>query len=128
MTVKSLRPLILLIAGIALTAHLIVPHDHHLAGPAVGSTESCPLSGQSTDNHRHIPVHCQAFNDLAAEKATPVNVKKLTRASFVMVIWHSNYNTQANDLLSTLVENSGDPITFICLPDISPFRGPPSVS
>jgi hypothetical protein len=55
------------LAGFALVAHLIIPHDHHIADAFPEQDDNC----NSKNNHSHngIPVHCHAFNDLAAEKA-----------------------------------------------------------
>ncbi len=60
----------LLLAGLIITAHMIIPHDHHLAGIIPGGDETCPVSKDNKRPHNGFPIHCHAFNDINAEEAT----------------------------------------------------------
>lgn len=57
------------IAWLVLTAHFMIPHDHHLVDTFTNQENSCPVSHGSSNHHPLIPVHCHAFNDQASEKA-----------------------------------------------------------
>ena len=67
--IKYIPVFSLWLAGLALVGHLIIPHDHHLAESSVNQEETCPVSNDNSGNHHGFPVHCHAFNDIAAEKA-----------------------------------------------------------
>jgi hypothetical protein len=67
---KKIGAFFLLLSGIILVAHLIVPHDHHLSDSNASADWSLPCSKSSNDHHHGFPIHCHAFNDLASEKAT----------------------------------------------------------
>ncbi len=56
------------LAGLILSAHLIIPHDHHIADASVIEDENCPASERESNHHSGLPVHCHAFNDLVSEK------------------------------------------------------------
>jgi len=64
---------------------MIIPHDHHLAGAIPGRDETCPYSKEETGNHKGFPVHCHAFNDLNAEKATSFVFTSFTHLSFHLI-------------------------------------------
>jgi hypothetical protein len=67
--VRNISVVFLWIAWAVLTAHLMIPHDHHLLESFNVQEESCPASNTTTSHHHELPVHCHAFNDLASEKA-----------------------------------------------------------
>lgn len=66
--VRNLGVLFLLLAVSALVAHMIIPHDHHLAGSDAIQEDTCPVSDNSTNHQKGFHFHCHAFNDLASEK------------------------------------------------------------
>lgn len=127
MIIKSIRAFFLLVAMVALVFHMIIPHDHHLAGSAVGVKESCPISSNKSDHRPIFPVHCHVFNDMAAERFSQVVVRQVTQTGFVSVIWRSGYILPELDLSSTVIENSGDHFTEIYISSFSPLRAPPSL-
>jgi hypothetical protein len=69
-SVRIISGLCLWFAWFVLTAHLMIPHDHHLMESFNSKEESCPASQYAKHNQSGFPVHCHAFNDLASEKAT----------------------------------------------------------
>jgi hypothetical protein len=111
----------------AIVVHMIIPHDHHLAGPLNGQKDICPVSPQKTDHRQHFPLHCHAFNDLTAEKYSRMIVKQELQSGFVFVIWHTDSFMPGLYLAQTLSKNTGKPFPDIYLPDFSPFRAPPTV-
>jgi hypothetical protein len=76
---KNIPVFFLWIAWLVLTAHLIIPHDHHLSDSFSHQEESCPVSNGKTGHLPGFPVHCHAFNDLTSEKATICFVKRNIR-------------------------------------------------
>jgi hypothetical protein len=128
--VKNISVSFLLIAGLAIIAHSIIPHDHHQAELSAIQGDTCPLSenttGHKTGHHQGFPVHCHAFNDLASEK---------------FIIYCFSKVTQINLTTGGLVDPSAGAIhyTWIALSDIlqplqdshyldlSSLRAPPTV-
>jgi hypothetical protein len=93
--VKNIPVFFLWLAWLFLTAHMIIPHDHHMMEPVTSQGDSCPLSNNKSDHHSGNPIHCHAFNDLASEKARLHPVSRNIHLNF---------------------------IAFCCLPDISVFK------
>ncbi len=125
--IKYIRSIFLLFAGMALVSHMLIPHDHHLSASINGFNESCPFSKERSDHHPLFPAHCHAFNDLAAERISPVIIKEQSQTSFVSVIWRPVYIIPGLILSQKLVEISGKPFPDIPVSEFSPFRAPPSV-
>jgi hypothetical protein len=126
--VKFIRTFILLLAGMLLVSHTIIPHDHHLIVSSIGFNDKCPFTGERSDHHPLFPVHCHAFNDVAAEIIFAVSIKQLPQTSFVSDVWRPVDIIPGLIPFHNIVENSGKPFPDIPLTDFSPFRGPPSVS
>jgi hypothetical protein len=92
---KNIPVFFLWLAWLFLTAHMIIPHDHHLMESVTSQSDSCPLSNSKTDHHSGNPIHCHAFNDLASEKARLYPVSQNSQINFT---------------------------AFCCLPDIYVFK------
>jgi len=107
---------------------MIIPHDHHLSASASLSGESCPFSHEKPHNHPLFPLHCHAFNDLVAEKFTPVVVHQITREKFVAVIWHPANIFAELFFPAPLVGIHEKQIPLIFIPDSYPPRAPPLMS
>ena len=67
--IRNIPVFFILLAALALVAHMIIPHDHHLVESEAGQEDICPVSNNSTNHHTGFPVHCHAFIDLASERA-----------------------------------------------------------
>ncbi len=67
--VKKIPAFFLFLAASVFYAHMIIPHDHHLAEADVCQENGGQTSGKHTTHHNGFPVHCHAFNDLTSEKA-----------------------------------------------------------
>ncbi len=68
---KYLKVFLLWTAGLAFCGHLIIIHDHHSSMACSEQEDSCPVSTGHSDHDAGFPIHCHAFNDVAAEKAVP---------------------------------------------------------
>lgn len=114
------------LAWMVLTAHLIVPHDHHLADSFAREDGRCP-SSDSKSNHNGFPLHCHAFNGIASEKAT----------QYVLVKNIQNYDSQSGCLkLQTIskflisqitIFEDNEPLKDYYLLSFTPLRAPPSI-
>lgn len=67
-TIKYLPLFFMLLAWMVLTAHQVIPHDHHLNDSYTNKEDNCPVSESKTDHNKGFPLHCHAFNDLTSEK------------------------------------------------------------
>jgi hypothetical protein len=128
MVIKSIRAFFLLLAALAMVAHMVIPHDHHLAGQVSGLKDSCDLSHEKSQHHPLFPAHCHAFNDVAAEKFPPLIVKHIAQTSFAAVIWSPEYIQRGCHLSQKVTDNTGKPFPEIYIPGFSRFRAPPSFS
>ncbi len=126
--IKNISVFFLWLAWLVITAHVIIPHDHHLAESFTNQEDSCPVSNGKTSHSSGFPVHCHAFNDLTSEKATT---------------YYFTCNIQYNNIV---ISSFFDPFTFELqfhyiliidlresFPDpyfleLSQFRAPPSLS
>ena len=72
--VKKIPAFFLFLAASVFYAHMIIPHDHHLAEADVCQENGSQASGKHTTHHNGFPVHCHAFNDLTSEKAIIYNI------------------------------------------------------
>ncbi len=124
MIIKSIRSFFLLLAGFLFFTHMIIPHDHHMPVFS-GQKEDCPSQHQKSDHRPLFPMHCHAFNDLAAEKCTQIIIKQEYQISFVAVIWHPVILTSVLFLPHGPQEDLLKPFQDISIPDFSPFRAPP---
>jgi hypothetical protein len=125
---KSVRLIFLLFAGLALVSHIIIPHDHHFACTVSGVKDSCPAGDERSDRHPLIPGHCHAFNDLAAEKFSHVVIRLYNHSGFATIIWFPDYIIPGVHISQTILPASDKPFQQILIPDLFPFRGPPSIS
>jgi len=56
---------LLLITGLVILSHSVIPHDHHYE--VACETEHYENHNESSDND---PIHCHFFNDIVIEKVT----------------------------------------------------------
>lgn len=125
---KIIPAIFLWFAGLAICAHLIIPHDHHPADSFLSQAESCPVSNSNAAHHSGFPVHCHAFNDLASEKAiTFILSDNIQRPD---VSFKSYPDAFVFDLKTSTVKYSDirEPIPDHYLLEFSPFRAPPELS
>jgi len=126
--IKPIRAFFLLLAAMAVVVHMVIPHDHHLSGSSAGLKNSCSMSHERSHHRPLFPAHCHAFNDLAAEKFSPVIIKQETQTSFASIVWYPDYILPDLHLSLLILDNTGKPFLDIYIPDFSPFRAPPALS
>lgn len=122
---RKIQHFSLLLAVLIIIAHMIIPHDHHLAGTIPGQDDTCPFSKEETGNHEGFPIHCHAFNDLSAEEASTLVFSAYFHFTFDLL------NSSTDPFLPDLSINSGGlfeirgsiPGLYTC--SISLLRAPP---
>jgi hypothetical protein len=122
---KTVRVFLLFIAGLAITAHAIIPHDHHSADSVSVSGDSCPVSNNKSDHNQGLPVHCHACNDLASEK---IVISFLSQKLQYNSLSASNMNlflSLKTCFESGIVNVICDPLTYTYLAGCSSLRAPP---
>jgi hypothetical protein len=124
---RSISVFLLLLAGLVIVVHQIIPHDHHTYELAAGHDDSCPYSDSRSDHHPVFPVHCHAFNDLASEKAiafVPGNNIQNSCLFFSDLTHDCAVNIQIP--LGTIIDFSV-PLTDSDLSGLALLRAPPSL-
>jgi len=122
-------PLVLLwIAGLAMGAHMTIPHDHHSADSYLHAEDFCPGSTEKGSHSTGFPVHCQAFNDVASEKATPYCFIADISCQDVSAIGFSDLNDFFLPYILTPFVYIRIPFPDVCLLEIPSLRAPPLLS
>lgn len=126
--IKNISVFSLWLACLAIVAHMIIPHDHHLSESIAGQDDACPASDNKSGHKTGFPIHCHALHDLTSEKASPVqNIRLVQNKVFV----HSDLSV----ITDFKIQFSG--ITIIDLPEhffdsylveFSSLRAPPAIS
>jgi hypothetical protein len=125
--VKNIPVLFMWFAWLVLTAHLLIPHDHHLI-ESFSREESCPASNSNTRHHSEFPIHCHAFNDLASEKAVTFVLKcNIISINFLFTDFPDAFVSENQIPLFTIFEIR-KPFPDSYLLELSALRAPPSVS
>lgn len=125
---KNISVFSLWLAWLVITAHLIIPHDHHLADSFTSKDDSCPVSNGKTDHSSGFPIHCHAFNDLNSEKA--ITYFFTCNIQYNDIVISSFFDPLAFELqfhyipIIDLRESFPDPYLL----ELSQFRAPPSLS
>ena len=74
------------LAVVAIWAHMIIPHDHHISETYSDQEQNCPASHHHSGDKSGFPVHCHAFNDLASEKARSFHISRNITDGFEALI------------------------------------------
>jgi hypothetical protein len=125
--IRTLRAFFLLLAGIAVVVHMVIPHDHHVTAAGNTEAESCPVQEEPGHHLPVFPVHCHAFNDLAAEKFTPQIEKKENLSGFTMLVWSRDELSQVLHISNYSFIEYGESLPEIFLSEFSPLRAPPHI-
>jgi hypothetical protein len=122
---KNIPVFFLFLAVFVFYAHLIIPHDHHIADSDVFREQPCPASNKDASRHPAFPVHCHAFNDLTSEKAVIcVIIKSIKFLDFESRLI-SNSNRIHYQLFTTIISDSFiHPINYGSI-NLSSLRAPP---
>jgi len=79
---KHTSKLLILIAGIIIFAHAVIPHHHHFDS-IEAHPENLECENTIPDKHNENPdTHCHAFNLIVSEKAIDIVVNSPTESNF----------------------------------------------
>jgi hypothetical protein len=126
--VEILMVFFLWTAGLTLSAHMLLPHDHHISEFYSHEDESCPASDENSRHKPAFPVHCQAFNDLTSEKPRAVYFSQDSEND--LVAFHSLPCTN-----TFVLQSCSERIVYLLIPvfdshtdESALLRGPPALS
>jgi hypothetical protein len=126
--VKKFIPVSFLwLACLAIVAHMIIPHDHHLSDSTAGQDDSCPVSDNIPGHKTGFPIHCHALHDLASEKAVIYQIISLVHQEYFIIV-NSPESSETHFLLSdeSTIDRK-EPLSEIYLLEFSSLRAPPSI-
>jgi len=111
-----------------LSAHLIIPHDHHCADSYTDHDEDCPVSNKDSGHHSGFPIHCHAFNDLTSERSRPFQISENNQYRFVSFSLPTD--AQSVDLPNSYVSirEFSKPVFDSKILKCSSLRAPPALS
>ena len=125
--IKYISGFCLWLAWMVMTAHLIVPHDHHLADSFTNKEDKCPVSESKTGHSSGFPIHCHAFNDFASEKAFKYVIIENIQSNDISFSGFPAALTLELQLPRILISDIREPFPDSYLLEISSLRAPPSL-
>ncbi|TSA33951.1 MAG: hypothetical protein D4R64_13100 [Porphyromonadaceae bacterium] len=126
--IKNIPVYLLWLAGLAITAHLIIIHDHHLADANSHQEDYCPVSNEKTGHSSGFPIHCCAFNDVTSEKATAYSLTRIVQCNEISICGFSDADTFEFQGPCITIFNLRKPFPDSYLLELSSLRAPPSIS
>jgi hypothetical protein len=116
------------LAGLTLSVHYLLPHDHHLPDSLSNQESSCPAKNSQSGPSRGFPLHCHAFNDIATEKAKLLSLSLNTTIIFVAT--NDGIFPASSDLPSFLfnINYFEKPVLNSFALESSLLRAPPALS
>jgi hypothetical protein len=116
------------LAGLILTAHLIIPHDHHVNYPFTAQDSQCPVTKNQHDHQTGFPIHCQAFNDLKAEEIVKYFFND--NSHYETADFSSDHRHHESSLECTFlfIDIHNKPFTDLFFLDFFPLRAPPALA
>lgn len=127
--IKNIPVYFLWTAWLVMTAHLMIPHDHHLSDSEATKDGSCPYS-HSHEAEKHnsgFPFHCHAFNNITSEKAiTFLLTVDLQSVDFVFGdVYDSHHLTLSSSKM--VFSDFRKPLLDSEILELSALRAPPSL-
>jgi hypothetical protein len=113
------------LAGLIMSAHLIIPHDHHLADSFSNQDINCPASNNESRHHTGFPIHCHAFNVLASEKLRPFHISQYIHYIFISYSKFSEGSAFELPVSSIRIADLQRPVSDPFALDLSLLRAPP---
>jgi hypothetical protein len=126
--IKNIPVLLLWLAGLVMCSHLVIIHDHHLAGTFSHQQDACPVSNEKPGHSPGFPIHCCAFNDVASEKAATYSIPRIVQTNYISICGFSDsYSFEYQDCCETIFALT-KPFPDSYLLELSSLRAPPSIS
>jgi len=115
-------------AGILLSTHLVIPHDHHFSDISSARDTECPVNDDQTHKHRNFPFHCRAFNDLTIKKANKFNCFEKIRHHQYEFIRYSEFTGHLSESKLTCFVTFEKPVHYPFFLKSYSLRAPPALA
>jgi hypothetical protein len=125
---KNISVFSLWLACLAIVSHMIIPHDHHLSESIASQDDACPVSDDNSGHKTGLPIHCHALHDLTSEKPSKVQNLRLLQNSVFEYCDRSDVTICKIQFPGIILIDLPEPFFDSYLSELSPLRGPPSVS
>lgn len=125
--IKYTSVISLWLAGLAFIAHLLLPHDHHIADTFSNQDKNCPASNDKSNHHPVFPVHCHVLNDLASEKTINYFISKYIQSDYKSAGEYPDAFSFDFPVSGGTITDKQEPFPVYNLPGLSPLRAPPSL-
>jgi hypothetical protein len=122
-----LRIFALLLAGLIFCAHLVIPHDHHIADSVIDTGIPFDNSHSKTNKDHGFPGHCHAFNDLLAEKVLKLNLNDSLQNVKSDVNLFSGIMIKLHEYQACTVQPGDEIILYSSDHEVASLRAPPSL-
>lgn len=126
--IKKIPVFILFVAGLAIMAHTIVPHDHHPVVTIASQEDRCPLTNDKTHQHPNFPVHCHACNDLTSESAATLAVIRNVQSKYFVITCIFDLTCLQSDTFELRIFDFSTLLFKSDITDLPLLRAPPSLS
>ena len=126
--IRKIQVVLLFIAGLAIMAHMIIPHDHHPLDSFISQKDTCPASKDKTHHPAGFPVHCHACNDLTSEKSSNLIVSGNLHYNFFVTDAVSNETRLQLFILESTIYDITDILFISETSDLFFLRAPPALS
>ncbi|MFB6342292.1 hypothetical protein ACE1ET_11225 [Saccharicrinis sp. FJH62] len=124
---KYIGLLFILLSGILISAHELIPHHHHFDSVYSHTSESPFKTTPDTQhgNHEDSSSHCHAFNDSFVDRILTARYNFVQPEYFFIAIVNTETELQPEVYLSNIF--TFGPVCFKQhnFPDSDPLRGPP---
>lgn len=128
--IKNITSIFLWLAGLALIAHMAIPHDHHLSDTLSCQENSNPVSNHSNHSghtNHGLPVHCNVCNEFDSEKFTIFNIHRISLCSILIYSELPKYVFTEYRLPVLVTYNESESFPDPILREISFLRAPPQI-
>lgn len=120
---KNIIAFFLLITGLVMFSHSIIPHDHHYN--IIGNLSNYEHhNNEKSDNN---PIHCHFFNDIVIDKIISNTNQNLFKylTSNIKILLNTKLYFDNNPLTKTAFLNINNLPDYFVLIESSPTRGSP---
>ncbi|OFY73850.1 MAG: hypothetical protein A2V46_15035 [Bacteroidetes bacterium RBG_19FT_COMBO_42_7] len=124
---KNISVFFLWLAGLTLSVHLLLPHDHHFADTFSNQDKNCHGSKNKSNHNSGFPIHCHAFNDLFSEKAITYVISKYIHSDNISTGCYPDALTFNLPISGITITNKPEYVPVSYMLGLSTLRAPPSL-
>jgi|WetSurMetagenome_2_1015567.scaffolds.fasta_scaffold105136_1 hypothetical protein len=125
---KNIQVFFLWLALFIISAHQLIPHDHHTDDSSISNDLNCPISKQHTKHKPLLPDHCHIFNDFSSETQKLYHYFHENQTNLVALKDFFTEDISFTQVTASNIIASDDFITYHSLVDTSHLRAPPALS